>query len=1094
MLKPILTLCLLVAALSSNAAQAMPQWEPADAKAAAALPTHLQAWADLPAGSVTPMQRSARKAGADWQIVLPDGSVQRVVGGQRIVHDNGDVSYSGTLEHLGAAYPVLMTVGRNASFGLWQTAGGRYSFEGWGAQGWLLDTGHPQLVEEGLQDDAELPPAATHRSSGRDDGPASGKASGDSIDLLMLYTAGFAARYPDGAAQTRINHLVAIANQVLANSDVGFALRLVGAEQVAYTDGNDNLVARDALAGAMDGRISAGLESVRALRDERGADLVSMIRPHDIETRGSCGIAYFPGQGDAFGVNLVSDGFHSWSLCSVETLAHEIGHNLGAEHQVGQSSANAEYAHAYIQLGRSHTVMGSFGTGSPDRYLRLQRFSNPQQRCGGRPCGAADADNARRLRSHFAEVSAYRAATSTAAVPQVSAQDPDEDGDGVAESEDAFPHDARWHADRDNDGVADDVDAFADDAAHWSDLDADGIPDSSDPDRDGDGVANAADSLPDDPRDSTDGDGDGVGNSLDAFPADPAEWADSDGDGQGDFADADADGDGTPDLATGDGADDVDLLVVSAGNDRVLRFDGDSGLFAAVELVGGDRPQSFGFQSQLAWSDARKALYVLESSAIQRYTRAPTVSGGRFIVAANAGGTGDPLPGAFPVGLLVEPSGDLLAADQNSGLSRFSEGSGRARPGGAYGTPSALPDGVRSIARGPNGALWLLLQDERLAEVDVATGAVRRVLSIGNLAGLPGAMRAITVAPDGAVLIADRVLNRILRLDPESPTGATIHIANGAGGLRRPTALAIGPDGRLYVSSSTTHQVLRFDVATGAFIDVFTRAASGALMEPHALAFVPRVEDRYPLDAARQWRPQLGGWWNPQRSGHGIELARSGSQLAVTWYTFNADGSPTWYLAVGPWDGGADWQAELLRFEWDGAAAQPTVVGSAGLRFSGERALQFDWQLGDASGSEPMQPLTVGLSSETQRPTAAWYPPAETGWGMSFARQGATAYALVFLYDVDGQPTWAFGAGEFDAANMSFPLSQGRSLTRCPGCSGAADPEFGAAGTLQFRLAPDGLGGEVDAAIQHDGVNWVRAGRAFAPLTNFPTDLQGRPQ
>jgi len=153
--------------------------------------------------------------------------------------------------------------------------------------------------------------------------------------------------------------------------------------------------------------------------------------------------------------------------------------------------------------------------------------------------------------------------------------DGDRDGDGVDDSEDAFPDDPNESSDLDGDGIGDNADTDRDgdginndyevqsgtdpnDATDTPpDLDADGIPDSLDDDRDGDGVANTLDVFPDDASESTDLDGDGVGdnadtdrdgdgvdNTLDAFPDDAGESADLDGDGIGDNADPDRDGDG----------------------------------------------------------------------------------------------------------------------------------------------------------------------------------------------------------------------------------------------------------------------------------------------------------------------------------------------------------------------------------------------------------------------------------------------------------------------------------------------------------------------------------------------------------------------
>lgn len=133
-------------------------------------------------------------------------------------------------------------------------------------------------------------------------------------------------------------------------------------------------------------------------------------------------------------------------------------------------------------------------------------------------------------------------------------EDSDDDGDGVPDLDDDHPLDTdndamdnRADPDDDNDGVADGEDAFPFDADESADADGDGVGDNADADDDNDGVADDDDALPFNALESSDRDEDGVGDNADAFPDDPGESVDTDGDGIGDNADADDDNDGTPD-------------------------------------------------------------------------------------------------------------------------------------------------------------------------------------------------------------------------------------------------------------------------------------------------------------------------------------------------------------------------------------------------------------------------------------------------------------------------------------------------------------------------------------------------------------------
>jgi hypothetical protein len=46
------------------------------------------------------------------------------------------------------------------------------------------------------------------------------------------------------------------------------------------------------------------------------------------------------------------------------------------------------------------------------------------------------------------------------------------------------------------------------------------------------------------------------------------------------------------------------------------------------------------------------------------------------------------------------------------------------------------------------------------------------------------------------------------------------------------------------------------------------------------------------------------------------------------------------------------------------------------------------------------------VGSTTADPTGLWYDPAESGWGLSIAKQGDVAFAVLFVYDPAKQPTW----------------------------------------------------------------------------------------
>ena len=1085
-MRKILILCFLwAAAVSSVSAQS--QWAVASgARAKSALPPHLGYLTQLPADSVTALTRSTAKSGSEWRLLLPDGSRLTVAGRQAIPHANGDVTWSGTVQGKGAAYPVIVTEGADASFGQWTTSRGRFRLEAWGDAAWLVALDHPLLSEAPMDHDALPSMVDATSTAAKASVPALTKVGETQIDALFIYTTGFASRYPGTAGATRVNHLVAVANQIFANTGVALVVRLVGLESVAYTDAGDNGVAltamRNSLAGV--GVPAAGLEQLPQRRDATGADLVTLVRPHDIETRGSCGIARLFGQGADHGVNVLSDGVDSWSICSDETYAHEVGHNLGAEHQNGANSPNAGFGTAHVVLGQYHTVMGSFGTGSPNRSLRLQRFSNPAQFCGGRNCGVSGvSDNARRIRNNMGAVAGYRSTRLAGAALAPAAQDPDEDQDGVPESQDAFPHDSRYSADRDGDGVADQADAFPDNPTEQRDTDADGLGDNADPDRDGDGIANESDALPLDATEVADADADGVGNNADAFDGDRREWGDVDADGVGDNADADTDGDGLTDFD----ATQVDLLVASIGTDQVLRLDGASGRLIAVEIGEQYAPAALGRKSALAWNAYRRRVDALIASEVRRYdpfTRQREASVLRSFRADGVPGLSSGLSDAMAVG----NDGSVFVADSNAGLlERYDAVTAETRSGGAFGEADFYTQIPRALDASVPGAVWSLDSAGGLVEIDASSGAVRRRVELLGSGAPTLDPVAMAVGPNGQVYVADGLFDRVLRVDGGAQH---THVAVGVGGLSRPSAIAFDPQGRMYVSSAGNDQILRYDGATGAFVDVFSQVPTGRLSQPRSLVFAPRVADRYPRDAQRRYRPRVGVWHNPARSGQGIDLQAIPGGLALAWYTYDADGRPTWYLGVGALQGDR-WSAPLQRFVWDGQGAQGTVVGQAELVFGAEDRAELHWQLEAQSGVEPIEHFQAGRSIETQFPTAVWYAPDSPGWGYSVTHQGDVLAVAAFVFDRQGQPTWALGVG--DASAIDLPMHRYQAPQGCPGCIGNTSPSSNEIGSLRFDVHDDvAAGGRIQ--LVDDLIDWRFETLDLRRLSDTPTQFDGSPR
>ncbi|MCC5087121.1 reprolysin-like metallopeptidase [Xanthomonas campestris] len=226
------------------------------------------------------------------------------------------------------------------------------------------------------------------------------------VDVLVGYTPGLVHELGSvDAVNTRINYLVAVTNRAYSDSQVNGRLRLIGTQQVNYTDSTTDDAALNDLTEASG---TSSLAALHSTRDTQGADLVALLRPYRAN-QGACGVAWLNGGGlQSYNVNMQGSGYAAVSdgtdeeagnYCEDITFAHEIGHNLGLAHDKADSGPGAfTYAYGWRQTldeGSFNTIMAY----ASDDQQRVPYFANPRiTLCNGNPCGDAnEADQTRAL-------------------------------------------------------------------------------------------------------------------------------------------------------------------------------------------------------------------------------------------------------------------------------------------------------------------------------------------------------------------------------------------------------------------------------------------------------------------------------------------------------------------------------------------------------------------------------------------------------------------------------------------------------------------------------------------------------------------------
>jgi reprolysin-like metallo-peptidase family M12B len=349
-------------------------------------------------------------------VELPGQITYEVTHDRKWQHKNGDITWVGYLSEFGPRYRVIITQGKDHVIGSLSTPEGNFKLKSDHSGTWLIDIQAAGQVSEPFLDDYMLPPIPTKKLSPQGQKTQIEIQAADTvIDIMVLYTNGFASQNPGSLSATRINNLIDLTNQAYEDSGIDVTLRLVHSQQIQYTDQNQNT---SALTDITDG--NSPFENIELLRTQKGADIVILLRPYRSQTQSSCGNGWlngFNGQDISlygiYGFSAVSDGSDvdgTNSFCSDYSFAHEIGHNLGSAHDRANASDTGVYPYSY-----GHGVDGSFGTIMSYINPEVAFFSNPDiQTCNGNACGidenmAGAANNALSIINSKAAVAAFMA-------------------------------------------------------------------------------------------------------------------------------------------------------------------------------------------------------------------------------------------------------------------------------------------------------------------------------------------------------------------------------------------------------------------------------------------------------------------------------------------------------------------------------------------------------------------------------------------------------------------------------------------------------------------------------------------------------------
>src|SRR5262252_3795407 len=258
------------------------------------------------------------------------------------------------------------------------------------------------LVQQGdasaLRPKPSNAPVETKAAERADKKPSPPSGGGDvTIDVIVAYTKKAASNYAD-VKRELIDLAIEEGNESFRVSSLGeVQLRLVHAYETDYVeDGAAHFDHVWRFADKGDGY----MDEIHGLRDKYKADVAILI----VDDPKGCGLAtrVYADAEEAFAV------VHHECAASTYSLAHEIGHLIGARHDLSLDKTMTPFAwgHGYVNGTKWRDIMSykeSCG-GCP----RLPVWSSPVVLVRGEPAGTPDLDNARVIREHAARVAAFR--------------------------------------------------------------------------------------------------------------------------------------------------------------------------------------------------------------------------------------------------------------------------------------------------------------------------------------------------------------------------------------------------------------------------------------------------------------------------------------------------------------------------------------------------------------------------------------------------------------------------------------------------------------------------------------------------------------
>jgi hypothetical protein len=336
-----------------------------------------------------------------------------------------------------------------------------------------------------------------------------------------------------------------------------------------------------------------------------------------------------------------------------------------------------------------------------------------------------------------------------------------------------------------------------------------------------------------------------------------------------------------------------------------------------------------------------------------------------------------------------------------------------------------VPGRPAAIAAGRDPQLYVLTdaQGGALTEIDLGSNAVRTFT-------LPGGPQGPTTLAGGGITVIAGFSNELVFFDVASRNVEFIRTGPIRSAMLDPESgigMAVDGSGMLWVLDPPTMHVDAVPIPAGSNDVAFSFKLCQAYVSGPSLTLVHAPCS----DLGETGINAQTLWWVPEgaESGWGLNVAHQASTLFATWFTYDANGQPTWlsmsdgvdvqrnqyqgtlFRTTGPSFASATFDpARVTRTPVGTMEVDVATVNSASMKASVDGAAinkvlarqQFSLPLPECDTS-----LAAGPSPIYED---LWWNPAESGWGLNIAHQGDILFITWFTYDTDGKAVWFVGS------------------------------------------------------------------------------------